>query len=125
MGLYFFRSPTAKNSEQVELVMKRFTAASFLLVTILTASMLLQGQTRPRRVGPPPAPDSESRVAPVETPVEQPVEQPMERPVERPIERPANHRWRNILLGGAAAIAIGAGGVCSPSRDVLIRRPRL
>jgi len=89
--------------------------------------MLLQGQTRPRRVGP--APEPESRVAsvetPAETPVERPVERPVEQPVSRPVERPANHRWRNILLGGAAAIAIGAGGVCSPSRDVLIRRPRL
>src|SRR5215471_2640924 len=113
--------------------MKRFTAASFLLVTILTASMLLQGQTRPRRVGPPPEAErvaSDSRAdapvaQPVEQPVEQPIEQPVERPVERPVEKPANHRWRNIFLGGAAAIAIGAGGVCSPSRDVLIRRPRL
>ena len=34
------------------MVMKRFTAASFLPITILAGSMLLQGQTRPRRVIP-------------------------------------------------------------------------
>jgi len=102
--------------------MKTFTAASFLLVTILTASMLLQGQTRPRRVGP--VPDPESRVA-LDSRSDTPVEQPVEGPLERPVERRANHRWRNILLGGATAIAIGAAGSCSPSRDVLIRRPRL
>jgi len=104
--------------------MKRFTAASFLLVTILMASMLLQGQTRPRRVGPPPEPEPESRVA-ADLRSDTPVEQPIERPVERPVERPSNHHWRRVLLGGATAIAIGAGGVCSPARDVLIRRPRL
>ena len=106
--------------------MKTFSAASFLLVTILTASMLLQGQTRPRRVGPAaPEPERVASDSRADAPAEQPLEQPVEGPAERPVERRANHRWRNILLGGATAIAIGAGGSCSPSRDVLIRRPRL
>ena len=104
--------------------MKRFTAASFLLVTILTASMLLQGQTRPRRVGPAPDPEPESRAL-----SDSRGDAPLEQPVERPVERPANHHWRNIFLGAGTAIAIGAAagahGACSPSRDVLIRRPRL
>jgi hypothetical protein len=108
------------------MVMTRLAAASFLLISILTASILLQAQTRPRRVAPDPA--LESRVdAPPESQVENSVETPAAQPVERPVERHAHRNWGRILLGGASVIAVGAaaGRTCSPSRDVLIRRPRL
>jgi hypothetical protein len=104
------------------MVMTRLAAASFLLISILTASILLQAQTRPRRVAPAPPLELREEAAP-----ESQLATSEEQPVERPVERHAHRNWGRILLGGATVVAIGAGAgrTCSPSRDVLIRRPRL
>jgi len=76
----------------------------FVVTTFLSLSTLCAQETRPRRVNP--APESST-----------------ERPIERPIEHPRNRSWTRIL---GTAISIGADrGGCTPSRDIIRRRPRL
>ncbi|HYV25714.1 MAG TPA: hypothetical protein VE969_10810 [Pyrinomonadaceae bacterium] len=84
--------------------MRKVTSILVLVVTSAIGLPTLCAQTRPRRVGRAPGARNE-------------------RPVERPVERPRNRSWTRIL---GTAISIGAGGGgCTPSRDIIRRRPRL
>src|ERR1051325_9460726 len=98
--------------------MKRLVNITLIVVVILVSATCPYAQTRPRRVTQPSNTLAEtSRSRTVERPVEA-----RETPVERP---PKHHNWMRIL-GTAAMIgaAAGAGGSCTPSRDVIRTRPR-
>jgi len=93
-------SPVIKTNQP----MKKATRILVIVVTSALSVSTLQSQTRPRRVGP--VPNSRA-----------------EQSNERPIQRPRNRSWTRIL---GAAISIGAAsGGCTPSRDIIRRRPRL
>jgi hypothetical protein len=101
--------------------MKRLINISLVVVVILVSATCPYSQTRPRRVTQPGntlAENSRSRT------VERPIET-RETPVERPQK---HHNWMRILgtaaIIGAGIAARGAGGSCTPSRDVFRTGPR-
>ena len=106
-------------------MLRKLSISALLFPILLALTVPVGSQTRPRRVEPPandaPALNAEARAT----------ERPRvvrERPTEiREGALPRQNRWPAILLGSAIAIGasrIGHGGVCSPSRGVLIGGPR-
>jgi hypothetical protein len=97
--------------------MRKVTVSALVFAVLLAAAAPAGSQTRPRRVGPPPAPEVFSESGPRSRNEER-------APGER--ERKGS-RWRRVLFGaGLAAAAYGRAGrnSCTPSRRVFGDSPR-
>ncbi|HJZ81763.1 MAG TPA: hypothetical protein VKD91_15510 [Pyrinomonadaceae bacterium] len=105
--------------------MRKSFISALLFPILLALTIPVGSQTRPRRVEPPTssslAINSEAREA------ERPRVARARTSEIREGAPPRTSRWPGILLGTGIAIGlgrIGHGGVCSPSRGVLIGGPR-